>query len=61
MENCTGNIYATAINNAQNKTTAAVGAINVDDFAPVVSFAKSEIITYASGINGSKAREAADR
>ena len=61
MENCTGNIYATAINNAQNKTTAAVGAINVGDFAPVVSFAKSEIITYASGINGSKARKAADR
>ena len=56
-----GNIYATAINNAQNKTTAAVGAINVDDYAPVVSFAKSEIITYDSGINGSTARETADR
>lgn len=55
----TGNIYATAIDNAGNKTSAAVGAIQVDATAPVVSFDKSAIIAYQSGVNGKKAVDGA--
>lgn len=49
----TGNIYATAIDNAGNKTSVAVGSINVDITVPTVALSES-ITAYASSINGSK-------
>ena len=49
----TGNIYATAIDNAGNKTSVAVGSINVDITVPTVALSES-ITAYTSSINGSK-------